>query len=116
MKKATIALAASLLALSGAGFAQSQTPSPTSEIRESTDPARYDDVMRRAQEIQSRQSASADMSSGASETTTTKKAGKRMHSKKSMKSGKRGGGATTSSSGASTGSDASSGQDTGTSK
>ncbi|WP_420473399.1 hypothetical protein [Noviherbaspirillum sp. ST9] len=115
MKKATIALAASLLAFSGAGFAQSQTPSPTSEIRESTDPARYDDVMRRAQEIQNRQTSSSDMSSGASDTTTTKKAGKRMQSKKSMKRGK-GGGSSNSSSGASSGSDSSSGQDTGTSK
>lgn len=111
MKKVSIALAASLLALSGTVYAQSQSPSPTSEIRESTDPARYDDVMRRAQEIQSRQSSSADMSSGASDATTTKKAGKRMHSKKSMKRDKANG-----SSGASTGSDASSGQDTGTSK
>jgi hypothetical protein len=107
MKKISIALAASLLALSSAGFAQSQTPSPTSEIRESTDPARYDDVMRRAQEIQARQTSSSDMSSGASDTSTTKKAGKRMHSKKSMKQGKGSSGS---------GSDASSGQDTGTSK
>lgn len=115
MKKAAIAMAATLLAVSGAGFAQSQTPSPTSEIRESTDPARYDDVMRRAQEIQARQTSSSDMSSGASDTSTTKKAGKRTHAKKSMKRSK-GAGASDSSSGASSGSDSSSGQDTGTSK
>lgn len=116
MKKLSIAVAASLLALSGASIAQSQTSSPTSEIMESTDPARYDDVMRRAQEIQSRQTSSSDMSSGESDTTTTKKAGKRSQSKKTMRSGKGGGGTSNSSSGASTGSDSSSTQDSGTSK
>ena len=83
MKKLSLALFASLLALSGAGYTQSQSPSPTSEIRESTDPARYDEVMRRAQEIQSRQTSSADMSSGESE--SPRKASKRMKSKKSGK-------------------------------
>ncbi|OWW22043.1 hypothetical protein [Noviherbaspirillum denitrificans] len=80
MRKVSLALFVSLLALSGAGYTQSQSPSPTSEIRESTDPARYDDVMRRAQEIQSRQSSSADMSSGSSD--TMKKSGRHMKSKK----------------------------------
>lgn len=112
MKKASLALFVSLLALSGAGYAQSQAPSPTSEIRESTDPARYDEVMRRAQELQAQQQSSgASMTSGESE--TPRKATKR--SKKSgMKSGKGTSGASGSdaSSGSGGSSDSSSGQGT----
>ncbi|HYD63352.1 MAG TPA: hypothetical protein VEC35_23550 [Noviherbaspirillum sp.] len=111
MKKLSLALFVSLLALSGTSFAQSKakTPEPTSEITESTDPARADEVMRRAEEIQSRQQSSGDMSSGDSG-TKAKKSGKHMKSKKSSKGASGGGDA---SSGASTGSDASSGSSAG---
>lgn len=92
MKKVSLALFVSLLTLSGAGFAQSQTPSPTSEITESTDPARADQVMRRAEEIKAQQQASrTEASSGTSD--TGKKAGKHAKSRKSMKSKRSGGGA-----------------------
>ena len=109
MKKLSLALFVSLLALSSTSFAQSKskTPEPTSEITESTDPARAEEVLRRAAEIQARQQASADMSSGESGTKSKKSSGKQDHSKaKKSSKGASGGDA---SSGASSGSDTSSG-------
>ncbi|RZI42879.1 hypothetical protein EGT07_12960 [Herbaspirillum sp. HC18] len=83
MRKTSLALFLSMLTLAGAGFAA--TPSPTSEIRESTDPAKADEVMRHASEIQARQQAAdQEMTSGSSGT----KSGKSKHGKKSKKHSK----------------------------
>lgn len=84
MKKVSLALFVSLLALSGTGYTASKTPAPTSEITESTDPARADEVMRKAQEMESKQQSSADMSSGSS--GTSKKSKHSKSKKSSMKS------------------------------
>lgn len=77
MKKTHLAVFVALLSLSAASFAQS----PTSEIRESTDPAVAADVERRAMEIQQRQQ---DASSGASGDESAQ-GSTRAKSKKSMK-------------------------------
>ncbi|MFC7518265.1 hypothetical protein ACFQUU_24940 [Herbaspirillum sp. GCM10030257] len=104
MKKTSMAMLISLLSVTGVAFAQSQAPS--TEIRESTDPAKVADVEQRAADIQARQQASAssqDMSSGSSESTTTKSrsghSGKG-HGKMHSRSQSRGGSNTGNSSGA----------------
>lgn len=107
MKRTSLAVFISMLTLAGATYAQSQSPS--TEIRESTDPDRAAQVEQRASEIQARQQASEQMTSGDSG-TTTKKAGKRSKSKKMSKSGKAGtSGASDNTSGSSPASDAASG-------
>jgi hypothetical protein len=68
MKKTALAGFAFLFVVAGSTYAAAPTPSPTSEIRESTDPAMAADVEKRAADMQARQQAAAqqDMSSGAS--------------------------------------------------
>ena len=107
MKRTSLAVFVSLLALTGATYAQSQSPS--TEIRESTDPDRAAQVEQRAADIQARQQTTEQMTSGDSG-TTTKKAHKRSKSKKMSKSGKAGSSGTSdNTSGSSPASDAGSG-------
>lgn len=72
MNKTSIAVLASLLALASVAQAQSQDMSPSTEIRESTDPAKIAEVERRAAEIMSQQQSGQgmDASSGASDSST----------------------------------------------
>jgi hypothetical protein len=79
MKKISLAWLVSLLSLSGMVFAA--TPSPTSEVRESTDPDKAAAVERHAEELRAQQQqggASGESASG------TGAAGKPMHEKKRM--------------------------------
>jgi hypothetical protein len=104
MKKTSIAMLISLLSVTGAVFAQSQAPS--TEIRESTDPAKVADVEQRAADIQARQQASSssqDMSSGSSDSATTQSRsghGGKRHGKMHSRSQSRAGSNTGNSSGA----------------
>lgn len=104
MKKTSMAMLISLLSVAGAVVAQSQAPS--TEIRESTDPAKIADVEQRAADIQARQQAATsgpDMSSGSSDSATTKSRsghGGKGHGKMHSGSHSRGGGNTGNSSGA----------------
>ncbi|WP_324102161.1 hypothetical protein [Noviherbaspirillum sp.] len=79
MKKTSLAVFVSLLALTGTAFAQA-----SSGITESTDPQKAAEVERHAAEIQSKQQASGkEMTSG--DSGTAKKASKRTHAKKKAK-------------------------------
>jgi hypothetical protein len=104
VKKTSMAILISLLSVAGTAFAQSQAP--TTEIRESTDPAKIADVEQRAADIQARQQASTssqDMSSGSSDSATTKSRsgrGGKGHGKMHSGSHSRGGSNTGNSSGA----------------
>jgi hypothetical protein len=82
MNKTIIAVLISMLPLVGANAAKPQAP--TSEIRESTDPATVADAERRAAEVQSQQSATSGASSGSSGATHHKKHAKK-HSAKAKK-------------------------------
>lgn len=79
MNKKSIAVLVSMLAAASAVQAQSQGMSPSTEIRESTDPARVAEVERRAQELMSRQQTSPGMgaSSGSSDAAATDRPMKR---------------------------------------
>jgi hypothetical protein len=55
MKKISVAILISLFALAGYAKAPAKTPSPTSEITESNDPAKADAVMQHANELQAQQ-------------------------------------------------------------
>ncbi|GIZ51588.1 hypothetical protein [Noviherbaspirillum aridicola] len=59
MNKTAIAVLVSMLAAASAVQAQSQSMSPSTEIRESTDPARVAEVERRAADLMSRQQSSS---------------------------------------------------------
>ena len=85
MKKISLAVFLSLMAVAGVGIAQTQEP--TSEIRESTDPAKHDEVLRRASELEAQQQSNAQMSSGDSGTAKSK----RSHSKRQTKAKRHGG-------------------------
>lgn len=79
MKKASLAVFVSLLALTGTAFAQA-----SSGITESTDPQKAAEVERHAAEIQAQQQQSErTMTSG--DSGTAKKASKRAHAKKKAK-------------------------------
>lgn len=66
MKKAPLAILVSMLSLAATAYAQS----PSTEIRESTDPAKAAEVEQRAADIQARQqSGGQDMTSGDSSTS-----------------------------------------------
>jgi len=79
MNKKSIAVLVSLLAAASVAQAQSQGMSPSTEIRESTDPARVAEVERRAQELMSRQQTSPGMgaSSGSSDAAASERQMKR---------------------------------------
>jgi len=78
MKKAILAVGMALMCAGGAAVAQSES----SDIRESTDPARIADVERRAAEIQANQQSTAQ-SSGASGASEADKPRRKMKSEKS---------------------------------
>lgn len=79
MRKLSVALFISLLSF--AATSQAQTQSPSTEIRESTDPAKAAEVEQRAMEIQQRQEAAGrDATSGDSGEATS---GERSQMKKS---------------------------------
>src|SRR5690242_1615113 len=86
MKKISLAWLVSLLYLCGMAFAATPTPSPTSEIRESTDPDKAAAVERRAEELRAQQQQSGASGESASGTGA---AGKPMHEKKRMHKSKR---------------------------
>lgn len=86
MKKISLAWLVSLLSLSGMVFAA--TPSPTSEIRESTDPDKAAAVERRAEELRAQQQQQQSGASGES-ASGTGAAGKPMHERKRMHKSKR---------------------------
>ncbi|HVK95047.1 MAG TPA: hypothetical protein VM571_10015 [Noviherbaspirillum sp.] len=69
MKKTAVAMLVSLFSIAGAAYAQDPAAQePTSEIRESTDPAKAAEVEQRAMEIKSRQQSDEQMrTSGASD-------------------------------------------------
>ena len=99
MRKISIAFFLSLMTVAGVSIAQTQEP--TSEIRESTDPAKHDEVLRRAAELESQQQRNAEISSGDSGTAKSKSSS----SKRQMKSKRQGATSDTSgSSGAASGS------------
>lgn len=74
MNKVSIAAIAALLAIASSAQAQTRTQdlSPTTEIRESTDPSTVAEVERRAADIMSRQQSGNSMgaSSGSSDAAT----------------------------------------------
>lgn len=77
MKKTSLAIFVAMLSVAAAGHAQA----PSSDIRESTDPAKAAEVEQRAKDIQMRQEQSRkDATSGSSGET---RAAKRMKAKKS---------------------------------
>lgn len=79
MKKTSLAIFVSMLSLAATGYAQA----PSTEIRESTDPAKAAEVEQRAADIQARQQAAEqNMSSG--DSGTTKRDAKRSKAKKGM--------------------------------
>jgi hypothetical protein len=74
MKKTSLALALSLLAFSGMALAA--TPSPTSEIRESTDPGKAAEIERHASELQAQQqNGTANSATGSSDTSGSSASG-----------------------------------------
>lgn len=79
MKKTSLVFGISALFLAGASFA---AESPTSEIRESTDPAKAAEVEQRAADIQARQQQSSGVEASGDSGTSGRMPGKRMHSKK----------------------------------
>lgn len=106
MKKTKLAMLVSLVSLAAAVQAQA----PSTEIRESTDPAKAAEVEQRAAEIQARQqSAAQDATSGSSGTEATK-SGMRAKSKKPMGKSRKGKAADDSSGAASRRGDSDAGQ------
>lgn len=88
MKITKLAMLVSLTSFAAAVHAQVQAPS--TEIRESTDPAKVAEVEQRAAEIQARQqSAAQDATSGSSGTEATK-SGMRAKSKQHMGKSRKG--------------------------
>lgn len=79
MKKTSLALGISVLFLAGASLA---AESPTSEIRESTDPSKAAEVEQHAADIQARQQQPSGAEASGDSGTSSRMPGKRAHSKK----------------------------------
>ncbi len=92
MKKTSLAILTFMLSIAGVGHAQS----PSSEIRESTDPSKAAEVEQHAKDIEARRMATEQMQSSGDSGKMGKmhKHGKRSHMKKHGGAADQGSGAT----------------------